>query len=68
MATIEVLYDDEHGTDLMIDNLHNVNVGWTRECLSCVTHTTRDGCPMEVQFHPTFRNYYIVVADPKREM
>ena len=68
MATkVTVLYDDENGTDLLVDDRHNVNLGWEREALSVVTHTSRDGKPMEVQFNPVFRSYFIMVGDNRAQ-
>lgn len=57
-----VLYSDEHGTDLLIDGKHNVNMDWDRECLSFTTHTTRDGRAMEVQSNPLLGTYFVIVA------
>lgn len=60
--TVRVLSDDEIGLDLLIDERHNVNIGWEPETLSQVTHTSRDGKPMQVQFNPTFGTYYVIVG------
>lgn len=61
MSAIEVvLNDDEFGTDLLIDGMHNVNLGWSPESLSEATHVTRDGKRMEVLFHATLRTYYVI--------
>lgn len=60
---IEILYDDEHGTDLLIGGRHNVNIGWEHDSLASVTHTSRDGKPMEVRFHETFRTYFVMVGE-----
>lgn len=62
---VETLYADEHGTDLLIDNLHNVNLDWQVDTLSTVTHTSRDGQPMEVQFNSKFGTYFVLVAGRK---
>lgn len=58
-----VLYDDQYGTDLLIDELHNVNLDCAHDMLSSVTHESRDGKPMEVQFHPTLHTYLIMVGE-----
>jgi hypothetical protein len=59
----EVLYDDEHGLDLLIDGKHNVNLSLAHEGLVVQHYTTRDGKPMEVEFHPTFRTYWILIGN-----
>lgn len=58
----EVLFDDTDGRDLLIDKKHNVNLECYRECLSTVTHTARDGMPMEVQFNSNFGTYFVLVS------
>lgn len=60
---VRVLYSDEHGTDLLIDNLHNVNLDWAPDTLSEVTHKTRDGAGMQVLWNETFRTYFVAVTD-----
>lgn len=57
-----ILYDDEHGTDLLIDNTHNVNLGWEHDSLSPMTHSTRDGKPMQVHFNALFGSYFVMVG------
>ena len=63
MSTVErVLYDDENGLDLLIDERHNVNLNVAPECLSEVTHQSRNGKNMEVFFHPHFQSYLVCVV------
>lgn len=62
MTAVAVLYDDEYGTDLLVDDRHNVNIGQARECLSTATHTSRDGKAMEVQFNPVLGTYLVMVS------
>lgn len=58
-----VLQQDQDGTDTIIDDKHNVNyLPEDREVNWPPTHTTRDGAPMVVLFHPSFRCYYVEVS------
>lgn len=61
-AVEQVLYADENGTDLLIDDKHNVNLDTWPDMLSCVTHQTRDGKNMEVFWHPTYHTFMVYVA------
>jgi hypothetical protein len=63
MTDVRVLYSDEHGTDLLIGDLHNVNLGWARDTLSGVTHETRNGSPMQVLWNGTFRSYFVATTE-----
>ena len=56
-----VLYDDEDGTDLLIDGRHNVNFVPGLPSDRMVTHEARDGSPMRVEIHPTGRHWYVEV-------
>lgn len=55
-----VLYDDENGTDLLIDEKHNVNL--VVDGLSFPsTHRDRNNQPMAVMYHDEFQTYYVEV-------
>jgi len=56
----QVLYDDADGTDLLIDDQHNVNFLPTMFS-RFVNFTARDGSPMRVEIHPTLRTWYVEV-------
>lgn len=61
--TEQVLYDDRHGLDLLIDKQHNVNMRvHPDDVTEYATHVSRDGLPMMVQFNPVLGTYYVAVS------
>lgn len=60
--TAKVLYDDEHGTDLLVDDLHNVNLVADADGFggAPITHQDRAGNDMSVQHHPTLHTYLVL--------
>lgn len=58
----QVLYDDEDGTDLLIDDQHNVNFVRGRVHSRFARLLDRTGLPMRAEIHPTLRTWYVEVT------
>lgn len=62
MSAVErVLYDDEDGTDLLIDEQHNVNFVPGPVYPRFASYVDRAGNLMRAEIHPTLRHWYVEV-------